>query len=167
MPASIGSKRNMTATPSAKWRKRNIAAKSDHMDEAGGASALAFASRCGSGIDVKRSATNAATKQKRRLTNAGTQNVDPDWGPDGSIAYTTKRGGQAMIAVMSPADGDKSARLVTKPGAWEHPSWTRDGRHLVAERDGALFLVDTAEQGDEPVMLFTVKGRCITPSIIR
>jgi tol-pal system beta propeller repeat protein TolB len=110
---------------------------------------------------------DVATKAKRRITAAGSQNVDPDWGPDGSIAYTTKRGGLAQIAVLSPADGDKSARLVTKPGAWEHPTWTRDARHVVAERDGALFLVDTAEQGDEPVRLFTIQGRCITPSIVR
>lgn len=110
---------------------------------------------------------DVATKAKRRITSAGTQNVDPDWGPDGAIAYTTKRGGLAQIAVLSPAEGDKSARLVTKPGAWEHPTWTRDGRHVIAERDGALFLVDTAEQGDDPVQLFTVKGRCITPSISR
>lgn len=105
-----------------------------------------------------------ASKSKRRLTSSGTQNVDPDWGPDGRIAYTTKRGGQAQIAVMTSADGDKSARLVTEPGSWEHPSWARDGRHIVAERDGALFLIDTAEEGDKPVKLFTVQGRCITPS---
>ena len=110
---------------------------------------------------------DATTKAKRRITSSGTQNVDPDWGPDGSIAYTTKRAGQSQIAVVGPADGDKSARLVTQPGAWEHPTWTRDGRHLIAERDGALFLVDTAEQGDEPRRLFTVKGRCITPAISR
>lgn len=107
---------------------------------------------------------DAATKAKRRLTSSGTQNVDPDWGPDGRIAYTTKRGGLSQIAVMPPADGDKSARLVTEPGSWEHPSWARDGRHLVAERDGALFLIDTAENGDKPVQLFTIPGKSMTPS---
>lgn len=105
-----------------------------------------------------------ATKAKRRLTSSGSQNVDPDWGPDGRIAYTTKRGGLAQIAVMKPSEGDASARLLTEPGSWEHPSWARDGRHLVAERDGALFLIDAAPDGDPPAKLFSVAGRCITPS---
>lgn len=107
-----------------------------------------------------------ATREKRRLTSQG-NNVDPDWGPDGRIAYTTRRGGQSQIAVMSAADGDKSARLVTKPGSWEHPTWAADGRHIVAERDGALFIIDTLEGGDEPKQLFSLGDKCITPSFQR
>ena len=108
---------------------------------------------------------DADTKAKRRVTSLGRQNVDPDWGRDGRIAYTTKRGGGAQIAVMSPAEGDKTARLVTRPGNWEHPTWARDMRHLIAECDGKLYLVDTAEDGDEPVQLFSIpSGKCITPS---
>lgn len=107
---------------------------------------------------------DVASKSKRRVTSSGMQNVDPDWGQDGTIAYVTKRGGQSQIAVLTPADGDSTARLVTAPGSWEHPSWSRDRRHVVAERDGALFLVDTAQDGDDPVQLFTIQGRCITPS---
>ena len=106
------------------------------------------------------------TRDKRRLTSQG-QNVDPDWGPDGRIVYTTRRGGLSQIAVLSPADGDSTARLVTEPGAWEHPTWTRDMRHVVAERDGALFLIDTLEGGDKPLKLFSLSGRCITPSMSR
>lgn len=107
---------------------------------------------------------NAATKAKRRLTSTGYQNVDPDWGTDGRIAYTTRRNGNAYIAVMSPADGDKSARLVTEPGKWEHPSWAADRRHIVAERDGVLYLIDTEEGADKPIRLFSIPGKCITPS---
>ncbi len=109
-------------------------------------------------------AIDVATKAKRRLTSSGAQNVDPDWGPDGRIAYITKRGGQSMVAVMDPRSGDKGARLVTKPGSWEHPSWARDSRHVVASRDNALFIVDTLEDGDEPVQVFLNKGKWITPS---
>ncbi len=107
---------------------------------------------------------DAASKSKRRVTASGSQNVDPDWCADGRIAYATKRGGQSQIAVVSPAEGDKSASLVTEPGSWEHPSWSRDRRHLVAERDGALFLVDTADGASKPVRLFTIDGKCTMPS---
>lgn len=109
---------------------------------------------------------NPVTKDKRRLTSQG-NNVDPDWGPDGRIVYTTRRAGQSQIAVMTSADGDKSAQLVTEPGTWEHPTWAADGRHVVAERDGALFMIDTLEGGDEPRQLFTLSGKCITPSFLR
>lgn len=111
---------------------------------------------------------DAATKAKRRLTSSGSRNVDPDWGSDGRIVFTTGRGGQNQIAVISPAEGEASLRLVTAPGTWEHPTWARDRRHVIAERDGVLFLIDTLEQDDgspvAPVKLFTLPAKCITPS---
>jgi TolB protein len=107
---------------------------------------------------------DVATKAKRRITSSGSQNVDPDWGSDGRITYTTKRGGNSYIAVMNPSEGDKSARLVTEPGRWEHPSWAPDRRHVVAECDGILYLVDTDENADKPVRLFSIPGKCITPT---
>jgi len=103
------------------------------------------------------------TKAKHRLTSKGSQNVDPDWGKNGQIAYITKRGG-AQIAVVDPLKGEGSARLVTKPATWEHPSWSRDGRHVVANRDKALFVVDTLEGGDEPTQMFHASGNWISPS---
>lgn len=106
---------------------------------------------------------DVATKQKRRLTSKGAQNLDPDWGDDGRITYITKRGG-SQIAVMDPAEGEASARLVTQPGNWEHPSWSRDRRHVVASRDKALFIVDTLEDGDKPRQVFRANGNWITPS---
>ena len=107
---------------------------------------------------------DVATRQKRRLTSQGLQNVDPDWGRDGRIAYVTKRGGGNQIAVVSPAEGDRAAQLVGKPGSWEHPSWSRDGRHVVAGSDQALWIVDTrAQDPDDPVRLFGNAGNWITP----
>lgn len=106
---------------------------------------------------------DVATKQKRRLTSKGSQNLDPDWGDDGRITYVTKRGG-SQIAVMDPAEGEASVRLVTQPGNWEHPSWSRDRRHVVASRDKALFVVDTLEDGDKPRQVFRANGNWITPS---
>lgn len=107
---------------------------------------------------------DVATKAKRRLTSTGAQNVDPDWGPDGRIAYITKRDGQSIVAVLDPKVGDKGAMLATKPGTWEHPSWARDCRHVVASRDNTLFIVDTLEKGDEPRQVFLNQGKWITPS---
>ena len=113
---------------------------------------------------------NVATKAKRRLTSKGSQNVDPDWGADGRIAYITKRGGLAQVAVMDPKTGEGSSKLVTTPGSWEHPVWSRDSRHLVAGRDKALFVVDSVEPsegGDEPRQMFRADGNWITPTWIR
>ena len=106
---------------------------------------------------------DVATRQKRRLTSRGSMNFDPDWGADGRIAYITRRGA-AQVAVMSPNSGDASAQLVTEQSNWEHPSWSRDGRHLVPNRDRALFLIDTLEDGDKPRQLFTANGNWISPS---
>ena len=104
------------------------------------------------------------TKKKRRLTSKGSQNVDPDWGPDGRIAYITKRGGLSQVAVIDPAEGEASVQLITNPGSWEHPSWARDCRHVTAGRDKALFIVDTAKDGDDPKQMFLNNGNWITPS---
>ena len=106
---------------------------------------------------------DVATRQKRRLTSKGSQNVDPDWGKDGRIAYITKRGA-AQVAVMNPAEGDATAELVTEPASWEHPSWSRDMRHVVANRDKALFVIDTLKDGDKPRQMFFANGNWISPS---
>ena len=107
-----------------------------------------------------------ATRKSRRLTSKGTQNVEPDWGKDGRIAYVTRRGG-AYVAVMNPAEGDRTARLVTEASNWEHPTWTRDSRHVIANRDKALFSIDTLEDGDKPRQLFSASGNWNSASIIK
>ena len=109
---------------------------------------------------------DVATKAKRRLTSTGSQNVDPDWGKDGRITYLTKRGGTTQIAVLDPQKGEASAMLVGEPGNWEHPSWSSNGRHVVASRDRALYIVDTKTKedgGDAPRRLFDNDGIWITP----
>ena len=109
---------------------------------------------------------DVATKAKRRLTSRGRENIDPDWGKDGRIAYITRRGG-AYVAVMSPAEGDASAQLVTDAANWQHPSWSRDMRHVVADRDRALFVIDTVEGGDKPRQVFAANGNWISPSWVK
>ena len=113
---------------------------------------------------------DVATKERRRVTAKGSQNVDPDWGADGKLAYITKRGGLSQVAVMDPKAGDSTAKLITTPGSWEHPVWARDKRHVVAGRDKALFVVDTVDKangGDEPRQMFRAAGNWITPTLMR
>lgn len=113
---------------------------------------------------------DVATKERRRITAKGSQNVDPDWGADGRLTYITKRGGLAQVAVMDPKTGDSTAKLITTPGSWEHPVWARDKRHVVAGRDKALFVVDTVDKangGDEPQQMFRAAGNWITPTLMR
>lgn len=110
---------------------------------------------------------DVASGRKTLLTKSGAQNVDPDWSPDNRIAFITKRRDGGYIAVIDMNGSDRTPRLVGEAGSWEHPSWSRDGRHVVAERDGALFVVDTAPKergGDVPKRLFMNPGRWITPS---
>jgi len=98
---------------------------------------------------------DVATKQKRRLTSKGRQNMEPDWGKDGRIAYIS--GG--VVKVIDPAEGEGSAKTVTQSGGWKHPSWARDMRHIVAASSNVLFVLDTMEGGDEPKGVFSAKGK--------
>ena len=66
--------------------------------------------------------------------------------------------------MIDPAEGEASTQLVTAPGNWEHPSWSRDMRHVVASRDKALFLVDTLPDGDAPRQVFHANGNWIDPT---
>ena len=91
-----------------------------------------------------------------RLTFRGTQNVSPDWGSNGLIAYQTLTGGKFQIAVIDPAV--KQERIITPfDAAYEDPSWAPDGRHLAAARsvnyNYSVYLLDS--MGDKPVALTT------------
>lgn len=103
---------------------------------------------------------DVATKQERRLTTKGRKNVDPDWGPNGQLAYVSG----AYVNVMDIAKGESSARAVTDAAKWEHPSWSRDGRHLAASRDKAIFVIDTHKDGgDKPKQMFFANGNWTAP----
>ena len=91
-----------------------------------------------------------------RLTLRGSQNVSPDWGANGLIAYQTLSGGKFQIAVIDPAT--KQERIITPyDAAYEDPSWAPDGRHLAASRsvnyNYGVYLLDS--MGDKPVALTT------------
>lgn len=92
----------------------------------------------------------------KRLTRRGSQNVSPDWGSNGLIAYQTLTGGKFQIAVIDPKTGQE--RVITPfDAAYEDPSWAPDGRHLAAARsinyNYSVSLLDS--MGDKPVALTT------------
>ena len=110
---------------------------------------------------------DVATKKKTRITSSGTQNVDPDWGPDGRIVFISRRDGAGRIAIADPSRGPGSVEIVDAEGSWEHPSWSRDGRHCTASSGDRLFVVDTlpkADGGDSPRQIFSAQGKWITPT---
>lgn len=65
-----------------------------------------------------------------RITFWGSENVDPDWGPTGVIAYSSKRSGFYQICIVDPKDR-KERQITNHPANCESPSWGRDGRHIV------------------------------------
>ncbi|MSP90978.1 MAG: hypothetical protein EXR79_04110 [Myxococcales bacterium] len=66
----------------------------------------------------------------RRLTFAGPYNTDPDWGPDGRIAYSGMRGDALDVLTVDLAG--KMQRLTPGQGRRSlEPSWAPDGKRLV------------------------------------
>ena len=107
---------------------------------------------------------DVATRKSKRVSNAGTENTNPTWSANGRLAWASKRAGGTCIVATPPGGGEPVA--VTKPGTWEHPAWSRDNRHLVAQMGGAVFVVDAAENEsdrDAPARLFNNAGNWMSP----
>ncbi|MGN0866437.1 MAG: hypothetical protein ACI4SG_02005 [Oligosphaeraceae bacterium] len=84
-----------------------------------------------------------------RLTRSSAECVSPDWSPrSGKICFSTRVGGQYVVAVLDPAHPEEEPEIVTEAaGQWEAPSWAPDGRHIVCTRATGgsqdLYVVDT------------------------
>lgn len=103
-----------------------------------------------------------ATKKSRQITFKGSESVQPDWSKNG-IVFATRRGGPSRIAVVDPAQGDRSIRFLTQDGEqFESPSWAPDGRHVVSARvagsTSSIWVLDAAEKGDKPYQPFSGGG---------
>jgi TolB protein len=103
--------------------------------------------------------------EPRRITRGGGENLSPDWGAHGLIAFTRRREGRYAIAILNPSNGD--TRFVSPPDAdYEDPSWAADGFHLVASRtirgQSSLYLLDM--EGKEAKSLLQGQGNWYMPS---
>jgi TolB protein len=103
--------------------------------------------------------------EPRQITYRGSENVAPDWGPNGRIAFTSRRDGRYVVCVFDPAENTNEP-VVTDGADYEDPSWAPDGRHIVCARteryQTSLYVVDT--QGDAPRKLTTPKGDWYSPA---
>lgn len=101
----------------------------------------------------------------RRISSRGTENVAPDWGPNGWIACASRTGGRYAIAIIRPDNGE-TRYLQTDFADYEDPSWAPNGRHLVATRtvrfQSSLYLLDT--MNDPPVALLQGGGNWSSPA---
>ncbi len=104
---------------------------------------------------------------RKRITYTGSENVEPDWGPDGRILYSSKRLGRYEICIYDPQRGDDS-QLTKGDADYEDPCWAPDGRHIACARliryQSSLYLLDT--MGDAPVRLVNLGGDVHSPSWI-
>ena len=104
---------------------------------------------------------NIDGSNRRELTDTeeGIGNIQPDWGPDGRIAFSSARGGNDDIYVMD-YDGNNQTRLTFDPALDRDPVWSPDGKSIAfwSNRDGALqtFVMD-ADGGNERNLSATIK----------
>lgn len=101
----------------------------------------------------------------KRLAMRGSENVNPDWGPDGRIVFSSRRAGRYQVCVYNPADGSTQA-VSADDADYEDPSWAPDSRHIVCTRtvhyDSDLYVLDTL--GDAPLRLTTLQGDWHSPA---
>lgn len=104
----------------------------------------------------------------RRLTSRGNQNVSPDWGPNGLIAYASLTGGKFQICVINPETLEVK-QLTTDWMDHEDPSWAPDGRHILCARSqnykSKVVVVDAL--GDPAFTLTDYQGDWYSPACSR
>ena len=97
-----------------------------------------------------------AARQPRRLVYDGTirDNVAPEWGPDGRIAFCGRSGARYRIYVVDPSKSPAVPTAVSPEDGtdYEDPSWAPDARHIVCTRTAGRqrFLVVLDTLGDPP-----------------
>ena len=100
-----------------------------------------------------------------RLTYRGTENVAPDWGPNGLIVYSSRREGRYQLCIMD-SSGGRRQQLTSEHADHEDPSWAPNGRHIVYARTemyrSSIYILDTLK--DPPVKLLTKSGDWYSPS---
>ncbi len=92
---------------------------------------------------------------RTRVPVSGSENVAPDWGPDGRIAFSSRRAGRYRICVYNPDNGELTD-LTGDTGNFEDPSWAPDGRHIACTRtsgsENIIYVLDTTGKPSIPFM---------------
>ncbi len=93
--------------------------------------------------------------ERTRVPVSGNENVAPDWGPDGRIAFASRRAGRYHICVYNPESGDVSD-LTGAGDNYEDPSWAPDGRHIACTRttggENTIYVLDTMGKPSIPLL---------------
>jgi TolB protein len=80
--------------------------------------------------------------QPQRVNTSSSYATETDWSPDGKkLSYSVRVAGGNQIAMTTLATGEQ--KVLTTSGNNESASWTRNSRHLVYGRGGALYLLDS------------------------
>jgi TolB protein len=109
--------------------------------------------------------TTPGQNTEKRVTFNGTENVAPDWGPDGRIAYSSRREGRYHLCILDPRSGEQT-KITSDYVDHEDPSWAPDARHIVYARTSGyqsdLYILDTL--GDPQVRLSRLEGNWLSPA---
>jgi TolB protein len=102
---------------------------------------------------------NRETGASSKLAVSGTENVSPSWGPDGRIAFCSRRAGRYRICLYAPESGEVTD-LTGDGDNFEDPSWAPDGRHIACTRTSGggntIYILDTL--GKPSIPLLKVEG---------
>ena len=102
---------------------------------------------------------------RKRVTSAGSENVAPDWGPGGLIAYSSRREGRYQLCLLDPATL-QSTPVSQDAADYEDASWAPDGRHIAVTRTeahvSAVYVLDI--MGDAPIPLLSLQGNWRSPA---
>ena len=111
---------------------------------------------------------DVASRQSRRVTTSGTENVNPSWcRVTNRICYASRRDGKYQIAVLESLSAPRPVILNSGPYDHSDPTWAPDGRHILCSRadtpqSSSLWMLDTG--GDNAVRLFSLPGKWASPA---
>ncbi len=108
-------------------------------------------------------ASSGGSAQRLRLR--GSENVAPDWGPNGYLAYSSRIGGTYQVFIFDPDGGGTPVQISSGQADFEDPSWACDGRHIICSVTKAyrsqIYILDI--KNDPPVVLHLYKGDWYSP----